>query len=235
MDHDHHATAWQRISSAALSDGLALTTACRACAEDLDADFAGVTLVAAGELRLAAAATDECARLAEDAQLVTGEGPCTDAYTHRHLVEATDLHHASERWPAYAPIAAEHGARSVLALPLAIGTLSIGALDLYRRGPVPFTPHQKDRAGAYARILALLALNEHPHLLTTPPRPAQRGPQGYPPTVHTAAGVLAAKYDLTPDDALTRLRAHSFRHSQPLLHTAQYVLNHHRLDDSPPG
>ncbi|MFK8845158.1 ANTAR domain-containing protein [Streptomyces sp. Ac-502] len=44
-----------------------------------------------------------------------------------------------------------------------------------------------------------------------------------------AAGVLAEKYDLTPDDALARLRAHSFHHNQPLLHTAQHVLNHHRL------
>ncbi|MFH9426337.1 GAF and ANTAR domain-containing protein [Streptomyces sp. NPDC017529] len=229
MDHDHHAAAWQRISTAVFTDGFTLTTACRACAGDLDADFAGATLVVAGELRLLAAATDERARAVEDAQLVTGEGPCTDAYTHREPTEAADLHHTAARWPAYTPIACEHGARSVLALPLTIGSLPVGAMDLYRQEPVPFTPEQKTRAAAYARILALLALDEHPHLLNAQPRPAQRGPQGYPPTVHMAAGVLAAKYDLTPDDALARLRAHSFRHNQPLLHTAQHVLDHHRL------
>lgn len=229
MDHDHRATAWQRISAAVLNGGLSLTTGCRACADDLDADFAGITLVVAGELRLLAAATDERARAVEDAQLVTGEGPCTDAYTHRTLIEAADLHH-TERWPAYVPIACEQGARSVLALPLTFDDFPVGALDFYRRDPVRFTPAQKDRAGAYARILALLALDEHPHLLTAPARPAQRGLQGYPPTVHMAAGVLAAKYGLTPDDALARLRAHSFRHSQPLLHTAQHVLDTHELD-----
>ncbi|MFH8350073.1 ANTAR domain-containing protein [Streptomyces sp. NPDC018045] len=42
--------------------------------------------------------------------------------------------------------------------------------------------------------------------------------------------MLAEKYQLTLDDALARLRAYSFRHNQPLLHTAQHVLDHHRLD-----
>ncbi|GAA3087951.1 GAF and ANTAR domain-containing protein [Streptomyces rectiviolaceus] len=230
MNHDHHGAAWQRVSAAARTGGFTLTVACRACADDVDADFAGATLVVAGELRLLATVTDERARVVEDAQLVTGEGPCTDAYTRRAPVDAVDLHHASPRWPAYAPMAGEHGARSVLALPLIIGNLAVGAMDLYRCEPTPFTPVQKDRASAYARILALLALEEHPHLLTSQSRPAQRGPQGFPPTVHMAAGVLAAKHGLTPDDALARLRAHSFRHNQPLLHTAEQVLDTHRLD-----
>ncbi|WP_050502479.1 GAF and ANTAR domain-containing protein [Streptomyces monomycini] len=234
MNNDHHVAAWQRIAAAnGHTGGFSLTTVCRACADDVDADFAGATLVLAGELRLLAAATDERARLVEDAQLVTGEGPCTDAYTHRAPAEAADLHHTAARWPAYTPIAREQGARSVLALPLTVATLPIGAMDLYRRQPVPFTPAQKDRAAAYARILALLALDEHPHLVVHQPQaphPARRGPQGYPPTVHIAAGILAEKHQLTPDDALARLRAHAFRHSQTLLHTAQHVLDHHRLD-----
>ncbi|MFI9231674.1 GAF and ANTAR domain-containing protein [Streptomyces rimosus] len=231
MNNDHHVAAWQRISATVLTGGgYSLSAACRACADDVDADFAGATLVIAGELRLLAAATDERARAVEDAQLVTGEGPCTDAYTHHTLAEAADLHDTAARWPAYTPTACEQGARSVLALPLTAATVPIGALDLYRCRPAPFTPEQKDRAGAYAHIIALLALDEHPHLLTARPRPTQRGPQGYPPTVHMAAGVLAEKYGLTPDDALARLRAHSFRHNQPLLQTAQHVLDHHRLD-----
>ncbi|MEU7224388.1 GAF and ANTAR domain-containing protein [Streptomyces chrestomyceticus] len=229
MDNDHHVAAWQCITAGNLTGALSLTTVCRACAADVGADFAGATLVLAGELRLLAAATDERARLVEDAQLVTGEGPCTDAYTRNAPAEAADLHHTAARWPAYTPIACEQGARSVLALPLTVAALPIGAMDLYRQEPVAFTPAQKERAAAYARILAL---DEHPHLLTNQPRtrPVRRGPQGYPPAVHIAAGILAEKYQLSPDDALARLRAHAFRHNQTLLHTAQHVLDHHRLD-----
>ncbi|MEU6001617.1 GAF and ANTAR domain-containing protein [Streptomyces sp. NPDC047197] len=230
MNQDHHTAAWQRISTAAHTGGITLAVACRACADDVEADFAGATLVVAGELRLLAAATDERARSVEDAQLVTGEGPCTDAYTHRAPADAVDVHQAATRWPAYAPMASEQGVRSVLALPLTIGALAIGAMDLYRIEPTPFSPAQRERASAYARILALLALEEHPHLLTSHSRPVQRGPQGYPPTVHMAAGVLAAKDGLTPEDALARLRAHAFSHNQPLLHTAEQVINTHQLD-----
>ncbi|MEU7159661.1 GAF and ANTAR domain-containing protein [Streptomyces chrestomyceticus] len=226
MTPEHHDAAWQRIGAAG---AVTLHAACRACVEDLDAEFGGATVVTTGELRVLACATDERARAVEDAQLVTGEGPCTDAYIHRRPVEA-DLHQAGERWPAFTPTACETGARRVLALPLAIGNLLIGAVDLYRSTPVPFTAEHKDRAAAYARILALLALDEHPHLIAAHARPAHRGPQGYPPTVHMAAGILAAKNNLTPDDALARLRAHSFRHNQPLLRTAEHVLDHHRLD-----
>ncbi|MFK4065444.1 GAF and ANTAR domain-containing protein [Streptomyces sp. NPDC029674] len=229
MNQDHHTEAWQRVNAAAHGSPT-LVTGCRACADDLEADFAGVSLVTAGELRLMGAATDERARLVEDAQLVTGEGPCTDAFTRRTPVEVQDLRQAAVRWPAYAPVACEQGARSVLALPLAIGTLAIGALDLYRCAPTRFTPAQQERAEAYARVLAVLALYEHPHLLTTRTRLARPGPQGFPPTVHMAAGVLAAKYGLSADDALARLRAHSFRHNQPLLRTAEHVLDHQRLD-----
>lgn len=230
MNQDHHSAAWQRISAAAHTGGVTLTVACRACADDVEADFAGATLVVAGELRLLATATDERARSVENAQLVTGEGPCTDAYTRRAPVDTADMHQAADRWPAYAPVAGEHGVRSVLALPLTIGALAIGAMDLYRLEPTPFSPAQRERASAYARILALLALEEHPHLLASHSRPTQRGPQGYPPTVHMAAGVLAAKDGLTPEDALARLRAHAFSHNQPLLHTAEQVINTHHLD-----
>ncbi|MFI6092549.1 GAF and ANTAR domain-containing protein [Streptomyces sp. NPDC051218] len=230
MNQDHHAAAWQRISTAAHTGGVTLTVACRACADDVEADFAGATLVVAGELRLLATATDERARSVEDAQLITGEGPCTDAYTRRAPVDTADMLQATGRWPAYAPVAGEHGVRSVLALPLTIGALAIGAMDLYRLEPTPFSPAQKERASAYARILALLALEEHPHLLAGRSRPTQRGPQGYPPTVHMAAGVLAAKDGLTLADALVRLRAHAFSHNQPLLRTAEQVINTHQLD-----
>ncbi|MEV0120455.1 GAF and ANTAR domain-containing protein [Streptomyces sp. NPDC050703] len=230
MNDDQYAAAWQRVSDSAAAGGPTLETALRACADDLDADFAGVTLVIAGELRLMACATDERARLAEDAQLVAGEGPCTDAYTKRRSVEVPDLDDVVTRWPVFVPIVLEQGGRCVLARPLAIGGTQIGAMDLYRCELRPFTPEQKSRNEAYARILALLAVDEHPHLLTAWSRPTARGPQGYPPVVHTAAGVIAAKYDLTPDDALARLRAHAFGHDQTLLRTAQDVIDDQCLD-----
>ncbi|MGW0535233.1 GAF and ANTAR domain-containing protein [Streptomyces sp. NPDC003032] len=227
MDDDH-AAAWLRIGAS--EGGISLASACRACASDLEADCLGVTLVVSGELRLLGHATDERARRLEDAQLTTGEGPCTDAFVQHTLVEEADLDQAFARWPAFTQAAAEQLMRSVAALPLATGQLRIGAMDLYRTTPGLLTDRQKSLGRAYARILALLALDEHPHLLTAEHRPPRPGPQGYPPSVHMAAGILAETYQLPPDDALARMRAHAFRHNQPLHQTADHVLTHHTLD-----
>ncbi|MFH8487733.1 ANTAR domain-containing protein [Streptomyces longisporoflavus] len=227
MDDDH-AAAWRRIGAA--DSGVSLAAAARACAADLAVDSLGLSLVAAGELRIMGYATDEHARLLEDAQLTAGEGPCTDAYVQRTLVEEADLHQAFERWPAFTHAAAGQRMRSVTALPLATGHLCIGALDLYRAAPGLLTARHKSRAKAYARILALLAFDEHPHLLTAEHRTTQPGPQGFPPSVHLAAGVLAETEQLPPDDALARMRAHAFRHGRSLHQTADHILAHHTLD-----
>jgi hypothetical protein len=228
MDDDDHAAAWLRIGAA--EGGVSLAAAARACADDLHADSLGVSLVAAGELRIMAHATDERARLLEDAQLTTGEGPCTDAYVQRTLVEEPDLHQAFGRWPVFTHTAAEQQIRSVAALPLTVGHLCIGAMDFYRAAPGVLTAREKSRAGSYARILALLAFDQHPHLLTAEHRPTRPGPQGYPPSVHLAAGVLAELHQLSPDDALARMRAHAFLRGHPLHQTADHVLAHHALD-----
>ncbi|MEU4794980.1 hypothetical protein [Streptomyces sp. NPDC023327] len=225
---DDPAAAWRRI--AADEDGVCLAAAARACVADLEVDCLGLSLVVAGELRFMAHATDERARRLEDAQLTTGEGPCTDAYVRRAPVEEADLYEAFARWPAYTQAAAEQQVRSVTALPLATGHLCVGAVDLCRARPGLLTAGQKSRARSYARILALLALDEHPHLLTAEHRPTRPGPQGYPPSVHMAAGALAEMFRLPPDDALARMRAHAFRHGQPLHQTADHVLTHHTLD-----
>ena len=233
-DARYQAAAWAQVSRAAASEGtgVSLGIACRACAEDLEADALGITLVTAGELRLTACATDERAERLEDVQLVTGEGPCTDAFVQGSYVEA-DLLAAPARWPAFAEAAAEVGIRTVAALVLSLGDLRLGAVDFYRSGPRPFTDEQRGRARAFARVLTLLALDQHPHLLTTETHPTRPGPQGYPPVVHQAAGILAAQNGLAVDDALARLRAHSYSHNQPLLVTAQHVIVGGGLDPGP--
>lgn len=234
-DGRYQAAAWAQVSRVATAEGtgVSLETACRACAEDLEADALGVTLVTAGELRLTACATDERAERLEDVQLVTGEGPCTDALLQGGFVEEADLLTAPARWPAFAEAASEVGIRTVAALVLSLGELRLGAVDFYRSGPRPFTDDQRARAHAFARVLTLLALDRHPHLLTTETRTAGHGPQGYPPAVHQAAGILAAQSGLALDDALARLRAHAYSHNQPLLVTAQHVIVGGGLDAGP--
>lgn len=225
-------SAWGRIVGAAHEAGTAVTvaTVCTVCAEELEVDAVGITLITDGELRVVACATDERASRLEDCQLIAGEGPCTEAFLQDTWVEEPALHCPPSRWPAFTQCAAGVGIGAVAALPLSIGDLRIGVLDLYRTRSSTLTGDQRNRAFAYARILAVLVLDEHPHLLTMGTHASQPGPQGYPPTVHQAAGMLAARTGLTTDDALARLRAHAYSNDLPLLETADHVISGRSLD-----
>ena len=80
-------------------------------------------------------ATDDVAASLEEAQLTFGQGPCVDAFTEGGPVLAADLRRAEylARWPAFGPAALDSGARAVFALPLQIGAIRLGILDMYRR------------------------------------------------------------------------------------------------------
>ncbi|MGP2442261.1 GAF and ANTAR domain-containing protein [Streptomyces sp. JW3] len=239
--HDHdgndaedeaHIGLWRHLAgSGDATADVTLGSACAACASDLGVDCVGVVLISPGELRMLGHATDQRARHLENAQLVGGEGPCTEAFVRGELVEVPDLREVPEdQWSLFTRVADEQRLRAVAAFPLAVGPLRLGALDLFMAAPGPFTERQRDRGRGYARIAALLALDAHPALLTAEDRRARPGPQGYPPSVHLAAGILAEKDGLTPDDALARMRAHAFGNDQPLLRTADQVISDRALD-----
>ncbi|MDQ7810735.1 GAF domain-containing protein [Amycolatopsis sp. A133] len=92
-------------------------------------------------------ATDHVSAGLEDLQLTVGEGPCLDAFASGGPVLIADLAAATARWPAFTPAACELGAAAVFSVPLQIGVVRLGSLDLYRETPGP--PHQS-RAGRRA-------------------------------------------------------------------------------------
>lgn len=95
----------------------------------------GVVVITAGRIRTVALATDERSARLENTQLVGGEGPCTEAHLGTALVQVPDLHRSPERWPAFAQTAMALGIRSVTAVPMSVGPLRIGAIDLYHTTP----------------------------------------------------------------------------------------------------
>lgn len=70
-------------------------------------------------------------------QTAAGEGPCLDAAYREQVVRVRDLRR-EERWPRFAPRAAQAGARSMLCLRLYVEDDDLGALNLYSRTPDAF-------------------------------------------------------------------------------------------------
>jgi GAF domain-containing protein len=98
-------------------------------------DGASVTTFPQG--RPGAVASDTWAQNLDELQYVEHEGPCLDAYRTGNMFRVRDL--ANEpRWPSYMPRAVEHGARSMISIPLAAEGSVIGALNFYSKEPDRF-------------------------------------------------------------------------------------------------
>jgi GAF domain-containing protein len=103
----------------------------RRCVELFDVVEAGLLLADDdGQLRVAVSSSER-ARLLELLQVQNDEGPCLECYRSGAVVDAGRLDVAEDRWPQFAPAAAEAGFGTVLALPMRLRGQVIGALNLF--------------------------------------------------------------------------------------------------------
>ncbi|MEV6048172.1 hypothetical protein [Streptomyces xanthochromogenes] len=226
MDVRQNTAAWKRVVEIASGADrpVALPSAAVACVDDVGADGLGVSLITGGRIRTVAYAVDERSYRLEDAQLVSGEGPCTEAYLRRGIVEA-EVSSASGQWPVFLRTADELGIRRVVAVPLLVGNgVPVGAMDVYRTTGAALGAADRARLDAYGRILALLALDAHPALIGWDRATPETGPVGYPPVVHQAAGAAAEASGVAVSDALARMRAHAFGRQRLLEDVARDIL-----------
>jgi GAF domain-containing protein len=109
-----------------------------ACKSPIGADAAGVTLQREGRPSTVAF-YGEVAKQLDAAQYASDDGPCLTAYRTGETVRLDSISTESDRWPAFAAQAAEHGVQSSLSLPLEVGERRLGALNLYSEQLAQFT------------------------------------------------------------------------------------------------
>jgi GAF domain-containing protein len=131
--------------------GETLTRVTELARDSLSADMAGITMLVAGR-PATGVYTDPVAVEIDQPQYETeGRGPCVDAFRQQKVFRIADTT-ADERWPEFAAVAAGHGIRSTLSLPLTRTGEPLGALNLYRAVPNGF-----DTRTGPAEMLALQA------------------------------------------------------------------------------
>jgi GAF domain-containing protein len=170
--------------------------------------------------------TNEVIQLIEELQYTLGEGPCVDAYSQDRVVIEPDLADpVTPRWVAFTPPVLRAGVRALLGFPLRIGTVRLGALNLYRDQPGPLSGEQFADALTLASLAAQSVLDAQ-----------ARTPAGAVPSqleteadfrfvVHNAAGMVSVQQDISVTDALVRLRAYAFSHDRLLTEVAQDVVD----------
>lgn len=171
------------------------------------------------------AASNEATMLLELFQVQNEEGPCLDAYTTGRAVTNADLREAADRWPVFAPRAADAGFRSVHAIPMRLREEVIGAMNVFttRGGELSAPDVRIIQSLADAATIGLLqqrAIHRR-ELLTEQLQSALDSRI----VIEQAKGALARIHGVSVDEAFTLLRTYSRRTSSRLGDVAAAVVN----------
>jgi len=173
-------------------------------------------------------------------QYATGEGPCLSAISERQMFYAGDLL-TDARWPAFGPMAAEAGMRSLLSYCL-FGESTLGALNLYSQYPRAFgaTDRAKGLIFATHAGVALAAageLKDATEALAVETERMQnlQGALASRQVIGQAEGILMHRELISADQAFDLLREASQHLNVKLREVAQYVVDTGDVPGPPGG
>jgi hypothetical protein len=198
---------------------------CEACPVIAGVTGAGVMLMSGDVQRGSLSASDEVSRLMEELQYTLGEGPCVDAYWQDRVVAEPDLAGSlAGRWAAFGPAALRAGVRAVFGFPLQVGTVRLGALNLYRDQPGPLSGEQHADTLILAGIAARWVLQAQAGAAPDTLAGELESGAEFHFAVHNAAGIVSVQEDISVADALIRLRAFAFTSERRLADIARDVI-----------
>ena len=213
---------------AVLSDGEDSWTSaglCGACPGIAGVTGAGVMLMSGEVQRGSLSASDEVSRLMEELQYTLGEGPCVDAYRQDRVIAEPDLAGpAARRWVAFTPAALRAGMRAVFGFPLQVGTVRLGALNLYRDRPGPLTGDQHADTLVLADVAARWVLDTQAGAAPGAMAGELEAGADFHFVVHNAAGIVSVQLGISVAEALIRLRALSFSSDRLIADVARDVI-----------
>ena len=198
---------------------------CHVCAAATETTGAGIMLMSGDVPRGSVCTTDDVSSVIEQLQYDLGEGPCVDAYRTQLPVFAPDLADPSEtQWAGFRHGALAAGVRAAFGFPIWVGTVCIGALDLYQDAAGGLTEEQCADALVVASVAGRTVLGwqsvagsgslawQLEHV------PADRA------VVHQAAGMASVQASVSVEDAMLLLRAYAFAEDRPISAVATDVV-----------
>lgn len=178
------------------------------------------------------AITDSVAARLEQLQFDLGEGPHWEALRTGKPALVPDVRaEQAERWPMFSLAIAELRVAALFALPLTIGAVTVGVVDLYRS-----TSGALLRADLTAGLTLAASISEqalryaaasahHDEPEESPLAPAMRR------EVHQATGMVLVQLNISATEAFSRLQARAFSEDRPLTDVALDVVQR-KLDFS---
>jgi hypothetical protein len=212
------------VAQLAAAHGPDVARLCDACVAGLPGvagvGLAVMTSLPAQQVRYA---SNPVSSRVEELQVVLGEGPCVEAFDLGRPVLVSDLDDESwlRRWPAFTPAAMSAGARALFALPLQVGAVRLGVMDLYRAFPGVLTGDELSEALAFADAATDLLLAEQ---LPGGQAPGSAQLFTHRAVVHQATGMISAQLGVPVAEAFLRMRAYAYASDQGLDEIARDVV-----------
>ena len=125
----------------------ALQHVTEACVDLFGVTGSGIMLADEQNVPRYVTASDGPGRMLEVVEGDTGQGPCTEAFVNNTVVASSDVT-AEPRWPDLAPALRPHPVRAVLGIPVRLGGVTVGTLDVFYDHPHVW---QDDECQALAR------------------------------------------------------------------------------------
>jgi GAF domain/ANTAR domain len=208
-----------------MADPVGSRSLCLECVDALDVSGVGIMLMTGAGHRGVLCASNPASGSIEELQFTLGEGPCVDACASGEPVLEPDIAAPGfSRWPAFTAPAMAAGVRAIFGFPLQVGTIRLGALDVYNDQPGDLRAEQIAEAVSLAGVVTRKVLElqsgadpgDLPRELATP--------ETLRAQVHQASGMLSARFEISVDDALMRLRAYAFSAERPVNDVARDVV-----------
>ncbi|HZX54481.1 MAG TPA: GAF and ANTAR domain-containing protein [Ilumatobacteraceae bacterium] len=197
----------------------------QSCVELADVDEAAVMLASPSGHLQAVASSSERSRLLELFELQNEDGPCLDAYRTGVVVIASDLAHAGDRWPQFAPQALEVGFTAVHSVPLRLRGDVIGALNLLRAAEGELAAPDAKLVRALADIATVGVLHERIVTRSVATASGLQTALNSRVRIEQAKGILAERAAITIDEAFERLRQYARRNGRKLTEVAAGVVH----------
>jgi GAF domain-containing protein len=132
--------------------GAAIDRVVSACVDLFGVDGSGLMVADEQNNLRYVASSDGPGKIMEQIQAETGQGPCVDTFVHGRPVHTVDVG-VDDRWPSSREVIAAHGVRSVLGVPVQLGGVTVGSLDVYREHPHEWDDSEQEALTRYAAVV----------------------------------------------------------------------------------
>ncbi|MDR7254826.1 GAF domain-containing protein [Nocardioides sp. BE266] len=196
----------------------------KACVDLFGVGGAGILIADEQDVLTYAAASDGPGRVLEQTEAEAGEGPCTEAFVKNRIVTTRDVTAEADRWPVLAKTLASQPVRAVLGVPVRLGGVPVGTLDVYQEHVHDWDDSEVAALERYAEVIATtLDAALHAHTAGELARQLQYA-LDYRVLIERGVGYLMAKEQLDAVAAFQVLRGAARQRRTKIGLIAEHVL-----------